>query len=167
MIPAYLNIKELGLLDTHWALILPTAISTSNLIIMKSSFQSIPDALIEAARIDGAKYWQVLLKIMIPLSKATLAVMVLYYGVSHWNSWFGASIYLRDSSKYPLQLVVRNILKQANDIAAGSVSADTATYFGNVMKYALIVVTTTPILVLYPFLQKYFVKGVMIGSVKG
>ena len=167
MIPAYLNIKELGLLDTHWALILPTAISTSNLIIMKSAFQSIPDALIESARIDGAKYWQVLLKIMIPLSKATMAVMVLYYGVAHWNSWFSASIYLRDSSKYPLQLVVRNILKQANDIAAGSVSADTATYFGSVMKYALIVVTTTPILVLYPFLQKYFVKGVMIGSVKG
>lgn len=167
MIPGYLNIKSLGLLNTHWALILPGAISTSNLIIMKSAFQSVPENLIEAARIDGMKYWQILWKIMIPLSKATMAVMVLYYGVSHWNSWFSASIYLRDSNLYPLQLVVRNILKQANDIAAGSVEASTATFYADLMKYALIVVTTTPILVLYPFLQKYFVKGVMVGAVKG
>lgn len=167
LIPGYLNIKSLGLLDTHWALILPGAISTSNLIIMKSAFQSVPDALIESARLDGARYWQILLKIMVPLSKATMAVMVLYYGVAHWNSWFSASIYLRDSDLYPLQLVVRNVLKQANDIAAGSADASTATYFGDLMKYALIIVTTTPILVLYPFLQKYFVKGVMVGSVKG
>ena len=167
LIPGYLNIKDLGLLDTHWALILPSAISTSNLIIMKSAFQSVPETLIESARLDGARYWQILLKIMIPLSKATVAVMVLYYGVAHWNSWFSASIYLRDSKLYPLQLVVRNVLKQANDIASGSASADTATFYGELMKYALIVVTTTPILVLYPFLQRYFVKGVMVGAVKG
>lgn len=169
MVPNYLNIKSLGLLNSLWSLILPCAISTSNLIIMKSAFQSIPDSLIESARLDGARYWQVLVKIMIPLSKATIAVMVLYYGVSHWNSWFSASIYLRDSAKYPLQLVMRNILNSANATSSmtGGVGADEMAYYVELIKYALIVVTTTPILILYPFLQKYFVKGVMVGAVKG
>lgn len=167
LIPGYLNIKSLGLLNSHWALILPGAISTSNLIIMKSSFQSVPDVLVESARLDGAKYWQILVKIMVPLSKATLAVMVLYYGVAHWNSWFSASIYLRDSSMYPLQLIVRNYLKAATDIAAGGAAASEVTFYGETLKYALIIVTSTPIIILYPFLQKYFVKGVMVGAVKG
>lgn len=168
LVPSYLNIRDLGMLDTTWALVIPSAITTSNLIIMKSSLQSIPSSLIESARLDGASYLQVLVKIMVPLSKATLAVMVLYYGVSHWNSWFSASIYLRASDKYPLQLILRNILDTLNTNAQiGGVGTDEAAQVAELMKYALIVVTTAPILVLYPFLQKYFVKGVMIGAVKG
>lgn len=169
LIPSYLNIKSLGLLNSLWALILPGAISTSNLVIMKSAFQAIPESLIESARLDGARYWQILCKIMVPLSKATIAVMVLYYGVGHWNSWFSASIYLQESTKYPLQLVMRNILNSANATSSmtGGVGADEMAYYVELIKYALIVVTTTPILVLYPFLQKYFTKGVMVGAIKG
>lgn len=168
IVPAYLNIKDIGLLNTIWALILPVGINTSNLIIMKSAFQTMPDSLVESAKLDGASHLQILIKIMIPLSKATLAVLVLYYGVSHWNSWFSASIYIRDGELYPLQLVMRNILleSKAADMTGG-VSSDDVTQYVNLIKYALIVVTTAPILVLYPFLQKYFVKGVMVGAIKG
>ncbi len=168
MIPSYLNVQSLGLMDTLWAIILPGAINTTNLIIMKSAFQSIPDSLIESARLDGARYLQILTRIMIPLSKATIAVMVLYYGVGHWNAWFSASLYLRSADKYPLQLVVRNILNLASASAmSAGVAMDDVAQLADLIKYALIVVTTTPILILYPFLQKYFVKGVMIGAVKG
>lgn len=168
MIPSYLNIKSLGLMDSLWALILPGAISTTNLVIMKSSFSSIPDSLIESARLDGAGYGQILMRVIVPLSKATIAVMVLYYGVSHWNSWFNASIYLRNSEKFPLQLVVRNILNLAGNSAMTTAGgADEIAQLADLIKYALIVVTATPILVLYPFLQKYFVKGVMVGAIKG
>lgn len=168
MIPGYLNIKNLGLLNSLWALILSGGLSTSNLIIMKSAFQSIPDSLVESARLDGASYLQILIKIMIPLSKATMAVMVLYYGVSRWNGWFTASIYLNDSDLFPLQLVMRNILNMATQMA-GSIGAgyDELAQLVDLIKYALILVATAPILILYPFLQKYFVKGVMIGAVKG
>lgn len=168
MVPAYLNIKDLGLLDSLWALILPGAITTTNLIILKSAFSTIPDSLTESATLDGATYMQILIKIMIPLSKATLAVLVLYYAVAHWNSWFAASIYLRSSEKYPLQLVVHNILKATSAQAMmEGVGMDEASQVAELVKYALIVITTAPILAVYPFLQKYFVKGVMIGAVKG
>lgn len=168
MVPSYLNVKNLGLMNSLWALILPLAINTTNLIIMKSAFQSIPASLVESARLDGASFFQVLLRIMIPLSKATIAVMVLYYGVAYWNSWFSASIYLSDSDLYPLQLVLRNILKSLNtDGQVGGVGADEMAQAAELMKYALIVVTTAPIVVIYPFLQKHFVKGVMIGAIKG
>ncbi len=168
MIPSYLNVKDLHLLNDLWSLILPSAITTTNLIIMKSAFQSIPESLSESARLDGATYLQILLKIMIPLSKATMAVMVLYYGVSRWNSWFSAAIYLNNSDLFPLQLVMRNILNMANQMAGSTgASADEMAQLVELIKYALIVVTTAPILALYPFLQKYFVKGVMIGAVKG
>ena len=168
MIPSYLNVRDLGLMDSLWALILPGAINTTNLIIMKSAFASVPDSLIESARLDGASYIQILTKIMVPLSKATIAVIVLYYGVAHWNDWFSASIYLRKSEKFPLQLVVRNILNLTNATAMGAgVGMDEAAQLADLIKYALIVVTATPILILYPFLQKYFVKGVMIGAIKG
>ena len=168
MVPIYLNIKDLGLLNSLWALILPSALSTSNLIIMKTAFQSIPDSLVESALLDGASYYKILWKIMVPLSKATMAVMVLYYGVGHWNSWFNASIYLQDSKKFPLQLVLRNILvlSQMGNMAA-EVEAVEMTQFVELVKYALIVVASLPILVVYPFLQKYFTKGVMIGAIKG
>lgn len=168
LIPCYLNVKSLGLMDSLWALILPGAISTTNLIIMKSAFSAIPDSLIESARLDGASYPQILLRVMVPLSKATIAVMVLYYGVGHWNEWFNASIYLRNGERFPLQLVVRNILKLASNSAMGTgAGMDEMAQLAELIKYALIVVTATPILVLYPFLQKHFVKGVMVGAIKG
>ena len=157
-----MNVKDLGLLNSYWSLILPGAISTTNLIIMKSAFQAIPDSLIESAQLDGASYLQTLVKIMLPLTKATLAVLVLYYGVGHWNSWFNASIYLRDPDKYPLQLILRNML----DGSIAGMDEEFAKYV-ELIKYALIVISTVPILVLYPFLQRYFTKGTMIGAVKG
>ena len=164
MVPAYLNIKDLGLMDSLWALIIPGAVSTSNMIILKSGFQSIPDSLTESATLDGATHRQIITKIMVPLSKATLAVLVLYYAVGHWNSWFSASIYLRSADKYPLQLVVHNLLKATASTIMEGVSVDEAAQAAELIKYALIVVTTAPIMVVYPFLQKYFVKGVMIGG---
>lgn len=168
MVPAYLNVKDLGMLNTVWSLIVPGAIGTGNLIIMKSGFRAVPVSLMESAELDGASHWQILLKVMIPLSKATIAVLVLYYGVSHWNAWFNASIYLQKRDLYPLQLVARNILVMSQTGGlTGGVSADNMEEYVEMLKYALIVVSTAPILVLYPFLQKYFVKGVMVGSVKG
>lgn len=168
LVPEYLNVKDLGLLNSRWSLILPVGIYTTNLIILKSAFQSIPDSLIESARLDGASHFQILWSIMLPLSKASLAVIALYYGVSHWNSWFNASIYLRDPDLFPIQLVMRNILIESNaaEMTVG-VSGDDVSQYVNLIKYALIVVATAPIVVLYPFLQKYFVKGVMVGAVKG
>ncbi len=167
MIPSYLNIRELGLLDSLWALIIPASINTTNLIILKSAFQSIPDSLLESAHLDGASYFKILTRIMIPLSKATLAVLVLYYGVAHWNSWFSASIYLRDSQKFPLQLVMRNILMISSDALMNGVDIGDMAQYAEMIKYAMIIVGTVPIMLVYPFLQKYFVKGVMIGAVKG
>lgn len=163
MIPTYLNIKDLGLMNSLWSLILPGAIGTTNMIILRTAFQTIPDSLIEAAQLDGASYMTVLLKVFLPLSKATLAVLVLYYGVAHWNAWFDASIYLYDSTKYPVQLVMRQLFMQQG---TAEVDAEMAQYM-ELIKYALIVVTTVPVLCLYPFLQKYFTKGVMIGALKG
>lgn len=163
MIPGYLNVKDLGLINSLWALILPGAIGTSNLIIMKSAFLSVPDSLVESARLDGASYIQTLTKVMLPLTKATLAVLVLYYGVGHWNSWFGASIYLQDKELYPIQLILRNLLASTSSIAA----LDDIPEYAELVKYALIVITSAPIICLYPFLQKYFTKGVMMGAVKG
>lgn len=168
LVPSYLNVRDLKMIDTLWALIIPNAINTVNLIIMRTAFQGIPESLIDSARLDGASYLRILTRIMIPLSKATIAVLVLYYGVGHWNSWFNASIYLQDSRKYPLQLVVHRILDltQLSEMAAGADASEMA-QVADLIKYALIVVTTVPVLVLYPFVQKYFTKGVMIGAVKG
>ena len=168
MIPSYLNMKDLGLLNSLWSLILPGAITTTNLIITRTAFASIPDSLKESATLDGSGHIQILTKIVLPLSKATLAVILLYYGVAHWNSWFSASIYLQDRNLYPLQLVLRNILKSTTLGSMGAgIAADENAQYAELIKYALIVVTTTPILALYPYLQKYFVKGVMVGAIKG
>lgn len=166
LVPSYLNIKDLGLFDTYGALILPGAISTFNLIILRTSFLSIPDSIEESARVDGASHFTVLFKIILPLSKATLAVLILYYGVGHWNAWFNAMIYLQDPNKFPLQLILRSMLIQNQLIDSASGGDDQFLLF-QTMKYAVIVVSTLPVLMLYPFLQKYFEKGVMIGSVKG
>lgn len=168
LIPVYLNVRDLGLLDSRWSLIIPGAISTSNLIIMRSAFMQVPDSLAESAKIDGASHGQILVKIMLPLVKATLAVIVLYYAVGHWNAWFNASIYLRKPSKYPLQLVLRNILveNQTKDMML-DIAPARAPQVQQLIKYALIVVSSMPILLVYPFLQRFFEKGVMIGAVKG
>lgn len=166
MIPFYLNLKDLHLINSRWGLIIPFMISTYNMIILRTSFESIPDSLTEAARIDGAGPITILFKIILPLSKAIMAVMVLYYGVSIWNAWFWASAILRDRELYPLQVILREILI-SNDLQAmnGGAGAD-AEAIAQSIKYATIMVATVPILFVYPFLQKYFTKGVMIGAVK-
>jgi len=168
MIPAYLLItRTLNMNNSLAALIIPTAINTYNLIIMRTSFSQIPESLIESARLDGASNIQILWKIVLPVSKAIVAVMVLYYAVSHWNSWFTASIYLKDRSLFPLQLVLREILIQNNTASMSDALAADQYAIGESIKYAVIIVATVPILMVYPYLQKYFTKGVMIGAVKG
>lgn len=168
MIPSYLLItRTLGLYDSFWALILPSAISTYNMIIMRTSFSQVPDTLIEAARLDGATHWQTLFKIVLPLSMSTVSVILLYYGVAHWNSWFQASLYLKTRGKFPLQLILREILIQNNTESMMDNQAADTYALSEVIKYAIIMVATVPILMIYPYLQKYFKKGVMVGAVKG
>ncbi len=168
IIPFYLTVKMLGMYNSLWSLIIPSGISTYNLIIMRTSFIGIPDSLEEAAYIDGAGHVRVLTQVIIPLSKSIIAVMVLYYGVAHWNEWFNAMIFLNDRGKFPLQLVLREILIQndTNSMTQGVGAADGISVAESV-KYAVIIVATVPILCIYPFLQKYFVKGVMVGALKG
>ncbi|WP_407647309.1 carbohydrate ABC transporter permease [Gracilibacillus oryzae] len=168
LIPLYLLVSELNLIDSRWALILPTAVSAFNLIIMRTAFQGIPDSLEESARIDGAKDFTILFRIILPLSLPVVAVMILFYGVFHWNSWFHAMIFLQDRELFPVQLILREILiaNDTSNMTTGVSSVD-AMPIGETVKYATIVVATVPILCLYPFLQKYFVKGVMIGGIKG
>ena len=170
MIPRYLFINDtLGLGNTVWALILPGMISTYNMIIMKNNFESIPDSLEESARMDGANDIVILFKIVLPLSKAILAVMVLIYGVSHWNAWFDAMLFIRKRDLYPLQIILREILiaNSTDSMMAGSGMSSDVEAIGESIKYATIVVATAPILCVYPFIQKYFTKGVMLGAVKG
>ena len=164
LIPNYLLIKDLGMVNSRLALILPGAISTFNLMIMITGFREIPQALEESARIDGASDWTILFRIILPLAKPTIMVIMLYYAVGHWNSWFNAMIYIRDSTKMPLQIFLREILTRSQ---LGSMAGDIEVEdVGITIKYATIIVSTLPILCLYPFIQKHFVKGVMIGAVK-
>lgn len=165
MIPTYLVVMQLGMIDKIWALVLPGAISTMNLLIMRTAFMSISPSLEESAFIDGANDLVILLRIVLPLSLPTVAVMVLFYGVGHWNSWFPAMIYLRTRTKYPLQLILREVLV-LNDVSRMDTGVMPGASIGESIKYATIMVATLPILFLYPFLQKYFVKGVMIGAIK-
>ena len=166
MIPGFLNMQDLHLYDTRWALLLGGAVSTYNLIIMRTAMSSIDGALTESAMLDGAGHVTILFRILVPLCKATIAVLVLYYGVGHWNAWFNAMLYLEDKTKYPLQMVLRQILILA-DLSDAGVGFEDAEQLSETIKYATIIVATVPILALYPFLQKYFTKGVMVGAVKG
>ncbi len=169
LIPRYLVINNfLGLGNNLLSLILPHAIMTMNLIIMRTNFNQIPGSLEESARIDGANDFIILFRIILPVSKAIVAVMILYYGVHHWNSWFDAMIFLRDRHLYPLQLVLREILivNSMESMIESGAGGDTEA-IGESIKYATIVIATIPILCVYPFIQKYFAKGVMIGAVKG
>ncbi|HBG77109.1 carbohydrate ABC transporter permease [Eubacteriales bacterium mix99] len=168
IIPMYLLIKQLNLYDTFWVMILPGAISAWNMIIMRTFFQSnVPMELQEAAIIDGCNDLVIFLKIALPLSMPIIAIMTLFYGVDHWNSFFGAMLYLSDRDKFPLQLILREILLQ--NISSGNVEGPAADQqiVGESIRYALIIVATVPILLVYPFIQKYFVKGVLIGAIKG
>ena len=168
LIPTYLVVKGIGILDTRLAMILPGLVGTYNLIITISYFQGLPYELEEAAKIDGASDYTVLLKVMMPLAKPIIAVISLYYMVALWNNYFTAMIYLNKRSLYPLQLVLREILIQNSTASVGAASnaGDAQSYAEN-LKYAVIVVSTIPILCVYPFIQRYFVKGVTIGAVKG
>ncbi len=170
MIPNYILIKNLGLMDTVWAIVLPGAPSVYNMIIARSFFSnSIPYELQESAFVDGCSNIRTLFTIVLPLSMPILAVLVMYYGVGHWNAYFNAMLYIRDSSKIPLQIALREILftnsiTEATDTLASSV--DQILIFEG-MKYAVVIVASLPVMCLYPFLQRYFVKGTMIGAVKG
>ena len=170
LIPTYLLVRDLGMYNTVWAILIPAAISTYNLIVAKSFFeQSIPQELYESARLDGCGSVRMLFSIVLPLSKAILAVLVLYYGVAHWNAYFNALIYLRDTTKHPLQVILRNILLlgQTEQMGSNDVGMGEKIKMVEAIKYSVIVVSSVPILLLYPLAQRYFVSGVMIGAVKG
>lgn len=171
MIPTYILIKNLHLYNNFWVMILPGAVSMWNLVIMRNYFQhSIPVELHEAAYIDGCSNTRALFHIVLPLSKPILAVMVIFYGVGHWNAFFNAMIYLSDSKKFPLQLVLRSILlkNEMGEMTGGNGdSSGEQLLLAESLKYAVIVVASLPVLVLYPLMQKYFVQGVMVGAIKG
>ncbi len=170
MVPMYLTVKQLGMMDTIWALVLPGAISTYNMIVIRTAFQSIPESLIESAQLDGANDLVILWKIVVPLSKATLATMLLFYSVTHWNSYFDAMLYINKKTMYPLQIMLRNMLIGGlfnEETAIAGANADSFAVTDATLRSAAIIVTTLPILIVYPFVQRYFVKGVMIGGVKG
>ncbi len=168
LIPTYLLVGQtLHMADTVWALIVPTAINTINLIILKTAFESVPVSLEEAARIDGANDFTILFRVVLPLSLPALSVVVLFYAVAHWNAYFQALIYIQSRDLYPLQLVLREILITSNvESMTTSVSSGDRFEIGQTIKYATIVVATLPILLIYPFLQRYFVKGALLGAIK-
>ncbi len=170
LIPTYLLVIQLNLYNTMWALILPAAVSSWNFIVARTFFQqTIPDELLEAATLDGAGNTQFFLRIVLPLSKSIIAVMVLFYAVNHWNSYFNALIYLKSAEKYPLQLVLRNILfeNSLGDMVEDASTLALQQRLGDLIKYGIIIASSLPLLILYPFLQRYFIQGVMIGAVKG
>lgn len=164
LIPNYLLMQDLNLIDNRLVLILPGAVSTYYLMIMITGFSDIPPSLEESAKIDGAGEWTILFKIMLPLAKPIIMVNLLFYAVAHWNSWFNAMIYIRDADKQPLQLFLRNILMRTQlGMMAGNLDMEDT---GTTIKYATIVVSTVPVLCIYPFIQKHFVTGIMVGAVK-
>ena len=168
LVPSFILISKLGLYNTRWALILPGAIGAYYVIIARTFFQSIPDSLTESAKLDGANDIVILQRIIIPLSMPIVAVLTLYYAVSHWNSYFGAMVYIVDKKLQPLQLYLRRLLIENTGEATNSMAnGEEKSLITEQIKYAVIIVSTLPILCVYPFLQKYFVKGMMIGAVKG
>ncbi len=173
LLPTYILIRNLGLYNTIWSIILPGSFSVWLAIIGRTFIKtSIPEELYEATSLDGGCYAQYFLRILLPLSKPILAVFALNFAVGHWNSYFSALIYLKDSGKFPLQIILRNIVI-ANQFDVNAISKSDAktmmekAYLGELLKYSLIIVSSVPLLIVYPFIQKYFIKGVMIGSIKG
>ena len=173
IIPSYILVTQyLDMYDSRWALIIPTCMNAFNLILIRTALQNVPASLEESAMLDGAGRFTILFRIMLPLIKATLATVVLYFVIGNWNSWFNAMIYLRTRSKFPLQLVLREILITASDAATtGTVTSSTETgdtaLYRQLTQYCTIIVSTVPIFIFYPFIQKYFESGVMIGAIKG
>ena len=167
IIPTFFVVRDVGLYNNFWSMILPSAMTTYYLIILRTFFQTIPESLEESAILDGASDLRVLISIFLPLSLPSLAVITLYYAVDYWNGWYAALLYIRERDLYPLQMFLREVLIE-NDTAESANALQTVTenYTRELVKYCTIVVSTMPILVLYPFLQKYFVHGIMIGSVK-
>ncbi len=169
MIPTFLVVKNLHMIDTYWALLLPGAISAFNLIIIRSFFQQLPEGLEESAKIDGASDPGILVKIVLPLSMPVLATFSLFYAVGHWNTFFSAVLYINDSTKWPIQVLLRQIVILSQGGSLGDTTAFEQDFVppDQAVKMAVIVISTIPILVVYPFLQKHFAKGVLLGSVKG
>ena len=171
MIPTYINIKNLGLLNTRWSVILPGLINVTNLLILRNYFiNSVPDELHEAAEIDGSSPMNTLFTIILPLSKSILVVITIYYFVTHWNAYFDAMMYITKRNKWPLQVFLRQILllSQMGDMAEtmGADDANTALLYAS-LKYAIIIIAALPLIIVYPLVQKFFEKGIMLGSVKG
>ncbi|KLV26454.1 carbohydrate ABC transporter permease [Niallia circulans] len=167
LIPNYVLINSLGFANTMWAIVIPGAISIYNMLIMKSFFENMPEELEEAASIDGLSTYGILLKIVLPLSKAVIATMVLFYAVAYWNSWFSAFIYMDKKELFPVTIYLRNMIAgTTGGMSAGATSADNLTQISANIKSVTMVLTILPILTVYPFVQKYFVSGVMLGSIK-
>lgn len=169
-VPTYMLVRQLHMIDTFWAMVIPTVVSVWNLILCRNYFEgNIPEELLEVSKIDGCSNIYFFMKIALPLSKALIAVMILFYAVEHWNSYFQPLLYLTDRSKYPLQLVLKNILVSSQPDATLAGMSDRAELYKQteMLKYALVVVSSLPMIIVYPFVQKHFVQGVMIGSIKG
>ena len=170
MIPTYLLVSGLGLIDSLWALILPGAVSAFNVLLLRNFFMQIEPAIIEAARIDGAGEWRILGQIVLPMSKAVIAVVALFYGVGYWNAFFNAMLYINDNTKWPLQLVLRSYVLQGATLpgsGTGQVDVIEGAVTGLPVKMAVVVLAMIPILLVYPFVQRHFTKGVIFGAVKG
>ncbi|WP_062105358.1 carbohydrate ABC transporter permease [Bacillus niameyensis] len=163
IIPTYLIVRSTGLIDSIWAMIIPNAIGAFNLLIMKSFFENLPSELFDSARIDGAKELRILLQIVVPLSLPVLLTVGLFYAVSHWNEFFQAIMYITDSDLYPMQVVIRNILMQSQNVEIMVEEYVPTT----TLQMAAVIIASAPIIVIYPFIQKHFTKGVMLGSIKG
>jgi len=169
LIPFFMVVRSLGMLDTRWALIIPGTVSVFNIIIMRTAFSGIPESLEESAKMDGAGHFRIMWTIMVPLAKSTIAVVVLFYAIGMWNSWFNANIFLRTRSLFPLQLFLREVLIRNDPTAVltAAEAAELANLAHILVQYSTIVAATLPLLFFYPFAQKHFVTGVMIGSIKG
>jgi len=170
LIPFFLMVRAMGLMNNRWAIILPVLVSTWNLIIMRTAFAGIPESLIESAKIDGASDFRIVWTIVVPVAQATVAVIGLFYAVTMWNTWFNPSIFLTDRALWPMQLILREILLEhaaVTSAQSGVAGVTEQPMYRMLLQYSTIMVATVPILLIYPFLQKYFISGVMIGSIKG
>ncbi|MBO9569122.1 MULTISPECIES: carbohydrate ABC transporter permease [Cellulomonas] len=170
LIPTYLVVSGLGLVDSYWALILPGAVSAFNVLILRNFFMGLEPAILDAARIDGAGDWRILGRVVLPMSRAVVAVIALFYGVGYWNAFFNAILYINDNAKWPLQLVLRSYVLQGVTLpgsGVGQVDVATGAVTGLPVKMAVMVLAIVPILVVYPFVQRHFTKGVIFGAIKG
>lgn len=166
MIPTFLVVRSLGLVNSYWAMILPVAVNAMNMIIMRNFFQALPDSLEESAKMDGCTDFGVFFKIMLPLALPSIATISLFYAVTYWNTYMTAILYINDSSKWPIQILLRQIVIVSSGMQAESSAVDVIPP-AQTVKMAVIIIATVPMLIAYPFVQKYFVKGALVGSVKG